>query len=166
MRCGIVTAPAFQDRDYRAMLDRYAASLSDAFRGPPHRSIVQATDIAGAAEKVMAESRVKTGSELQGRRKLDIRVSEELIATLDNWRARQRPAPSRSEAARRLIKRGAAFDTELAEALKTAINQLISESLLPPDPDRSLYGRLERLVRPRLDPEALDALQRQGRRRR
>lgn len=98
-------------------------------------------------------------------RKIALRVSEELLASLDNWRARQRPVPNRSRAARLLIERGVSVDIAVAAALKAAVNQLIAEGLLSRDLDRKAYRRLAHLARPTLDSAALDALQRRGRRR-
>lgn len=94
--------------------------------------------------------------------KLAIRMPDDLLASLDNWRARERPVPTRSEAARRLLERGLAHDVAVAAALRAAVNQLISEGLLPQEHDRSVHRRLAHLARSRLDPKALDALQRRG----
>ena len=99
----------------------------------------------------------------RGSVKLAVRLPEDLIASLDNWRSRERPVPTRSGAIRSLMERGLAHEVTLAVALKDAVNQLIVEGLLPLELDRSVSRRLAHLVQRRLDPTALDALQRRGR---
>jgi hypothetical protein len=92
-------------------------------------------------------------------------MPEDLLASIDNWRAVERPVPTRSEAMRRLIERGLAQEVMLAAAIHAAVNQLIAEGLLPHEVDRSVARRLTHLTKRRLDPAALDALQRRSRRR-
>lgn len=97
--------------------------------------------------------------------KLAVRIPDDLLASLDNWRAQEHPVPTRSEAVRRLLERGLQHDIAVAAALKAVVTQLIAEGLLPQEHDRSVYRRLAHLAQARLDPTALDALQRRGRRR-
>jgi len=41
-------------------------------------------------------------------RPFQMRVSEEFLAAIDDWRTKQRPVPSRSEAIRQLVEAGIA----------------------------------------------------------
>lgn len=70
---------------------------------------------------------------------------------IEDWRAQQRPIPSRAASIRALALRGAAADKYLANILENSLEDLISSGVLGEKTDPEIYKRFQQVVVQSLD---------------
>ena len=88
----------------------------------------------------------------------NFRYDDAFMAVIEDWRAQQRPVPSKAEAIRRLVSRGAALDNYLELILENSITDLVSRGyVVKKDPET--YKRLKQVVIDSLDQAARVDLQ-------
>lgn len=84
-------------------------------------------------------------------RVLQVRCNEAFLANLDEWRATQRPIPSRSEAIRRFAQRGAALDRFLPVILRESAAELLNAGVVSPASAAEIYARWSEVLVQSLD---------------
>ncbi len=92
-------------------------------------------------------------------RVFNFRYDDAFMAVIEDWRAQQRPVPSKAEAIRRLVSRGAALDNYLELILEKSITDLVSRGYVAKK-DPETYRRLKQVVMDSLDQAARVDLQR------
>ena len=92
-------------------------------------------------------------------RVFNFRYDDAFMAVIEDWRAQQRPVPSKAEAIRRLVLRGAALDNYLALILENSITDLVSAGYVAKK-DPEIYKRFQQVVVDSLDQAARVDLQR------
>ncbi len=91
-------------------------------------------------------------------RVFNFRYDDAFMAVIEEWRAQQRPVPSKAEAIRRLVLRGAALDNYLALILENSISDLVSAGYgATKNPE--IYKRFQQVVIDSLDQAARVDLQ-------
>ena len=91
----------------------------------------------------------KRGGEMSTKNKdkvLVLRHDEDFLDEIENWRAAQRPMPSRSEAVRTLTMRAIATEKYLSVILENLIAPMASAGLLDIEGDKSIYPRIQDFV--------------------
>jgi|GEM_PF-2304499 len=78
--------------------------------------------------------------------RFNMRCDSDFLAEIDDWRRKQHPIPSRSEAIRILTLRSSALDRYLAPILKSSMNDLISVGAVNADADLEIYKRFQNVV--------------------
>lgn len=84
-------------------------------------------------------------------RRFNFRCEDSFLAEIDDWRAKQRPVPSQSEAIRLLARRGAALENYLAVILKNSLRDLISAGVFSDPAEPEIYTRFQSVVAQSLD---------------
>lgn len=91
-------------------------------------------------------------------RVFNFRYDDAFMGVIEDWRAQQRPVPSKAEAIRRLVSRGAALDNYLELILEKSITDLVSHGYVAKK-DPETYKRLKQVVIDSLDQAARVDLQ-------
>lgn len=96
-------------------------------------------------------------------RVFNFRYDDAFMAVIEEWRAQQRPVPSKAETIRRLVLRGAALDNYLALILENSISELVSAGY-GSTKNPEIYKRFQQVVIDSLDQASrLDLQQAQDR---
>jgi hypothetical protein len=84
-------------------------------------------------------------------KRFNFRCDQAFLDAIDNWRVKQRPIPSQSEAIRILALRGTALDNYFPTILQKSLEELIPAGFFSNGADQEIYERLHSVLTLTLD---------------